>query len=115
MEKIPLHQDKFMRGIIAGTIAGLIKDIPPLIIYIAKLDIFPTYWDYTGMIALGKVPNTAFDILLAIIVEVAFSMAIGIILVYAISIIKTHHYLIKGAFFGAAVWFLSGLSCGFSM
>lgn len=105
MEKIPLSKDKFMRGIIAGTIAGLIKDIPSIIIHLMHSDVFPTYWDYSGMIALGKVPDTAFDIFLAIIVEVAFSMAIGITLIYAISLIKSHHDLIKGAFFGAAVWF----------
>ncbi len=57
------------------------------------------------MIALGKVPRTTVEIILAIIVEVAFSMAIGVILVNIISKIKSHHYLIKGAFFGAAVWF----------
>ncbi len=105
MEKIPLSEDKFTRGIIAGSIAGLLKDIPPLFIDIFHAKIFPTYWDYSGIIAFGKIPDTAIDILIAIIVEIAFSMAVGVVLAYAIDIIKSHHYLIKGAFFGTAVWF----------
>lgn len=105
MEKIPLSKDKFMRGLIAGFIAGLIKDIPSVTAHLFQWDVFPTYWDYSGMIAFGKVPHTATDIMIAIIVEVVFSMAIGAILVHVISKIKSHHYLIAGAFSGAGVWF----------
>jgi hypothetical protein len=104
-EGITLRSNKFMRGIITGIIAGLIKDIPSIIVHLLHSDVFPTYWDYTGMIGLGIVPNTALNIIFATVVELGFSMAVGISIVYIISKTKSHHYLIEGSFLGAAVWF----------
>ena len=105
MKKVPLREDIFMRGIIAGVIAGLIKDIPSIIVHLSHSDVFPTYWDFSGMIGFGQVPNTFLNICLAIIVELGFSITIGIAVVYGISKIKSHHYLLEGGYFGAAVWF----------
>jgi hypothetical protein len=106
MNKVPLREDKFMRGIIAGAIGGLVKDIPSIIIHVAHSDVYPTYWDYSGMIGMGVVPEKIPEITVAIFIQLIFSIAMGIFIVYASSYIKSHHYLIKGAFLGGSTWFL---------
>lgn len=98
--------DKLLRGIIAGAIAGIIKDILPLILYATNHNVFPTYWDYAGKIAFGKIPEAWWEITYAIVFEVCFSIGVGVIMVHLMPKIKSSLWYIKGAALGFAVWFL---------
>ena len=103
------EDDKFLRGIIAGLIAGLAKDIPSIVADFF-INPFPSYWDYAGLVGFGVEPNTFFEYFYAILIELGFSAAIGVIIVYINGIIPSKHFLIKGAFLGASVWLsISGL------
>lgn len=99
-------KDKLLRGILAGAIAGIIKDIPPLILHIAQHEFFPTYWDYSGKITFGKVPEAWWEIAYAIVLEVCFSIGVGVVMVHLMPKVKSALWYIKGAGLGFAVWFL---------
>jgi hypothetical protein len=99
--------DPFFRGIIAGSIAGVVKDIPDLILHsIFQLKKLP-FWDYAGVIALNRMPSGFSEIALAILFEVMFSTGVGVLFVLlAEKVIKTRHYLVLGMLFGGSVWFI---------
>ena len=98
--------DTFLRGIIAGLIAGAVKDIPDSILHsvfhLKKL----SFWDYAGVIALNRMPAGFLEIALAVLFEVMFSIGLGVFFVFlADKVIKTKHYLLLGLTFGSSVWF----------
>lgn len=99
-------EDKFLRGLIAGLIAGIIKDFPDLFL----VDLFKikhiAFWDYTGVMVFNKIPQSFFEHFLGFVVQVAFSLGLGII--YSVIVIPkfpTSHYLVRGAIYGGACWF----------
>jgi hypothetical protein len=99
-------EDKFLRGIIAGLIAGIAKDIPALIAEFFITDVFPSYWDYSGLVSFGKSPGKPLEYIHALGIQVGFSAAVGVAIVYLISKIRSKHYLLEGAVLGLLVWFI---------
>jgi hypothetical protein len=98
--------DTFIRGLIAGFLAGILKDIPDALIHVFRIRKLG-FWDYAGAVGLNRLPSTWIEHLLAFGLEVIFSTGLGAIFVFlAERIIKTRHYLLLGAFFGGSVWFL---------
>ncbi len=94
-----------MAGVTGGVIAGICKDIPDAILgYFLKISRI-TFWDYSGTIALGHRPKVGLEVITAIFYEVVFSIFIGIIFVYLAPYFKTKRYLLRGAIYGALVWF----------
>lgn len=98
-------EEKFINGVIGGIVAGIIKDIPDLIFrYLLKITRI-TFWDYSGTIALGHPPRNLPEIVNAAFYEVVFSIFIGIVFVYLAPYFRTKKILIRGAIYGALVWF----------
>jgi hypothetical protein len=97
-------KDKFLRGVIAGLIAGIVKDIPAIVSDFF-FNTFPAYWDYAGLIGFGKEPKTFPEHFYAIIIQLGFSVVVGVSMVYIMNKIQSKHYLLKGAFFGGLIWF----------
>jgi hypothetical protein len=98
--------DTFLRGTIAGLIAGLVKDIPDLILHSVFHLKEISFWDYSGVIFLNRIPHTFWEFTLAFVFEVMFSIGLGITFAFlAEKVIKTKHYLLLGLFFGSSVWF----------
>lgn len=100
-------QDQMMRGVIAGLVAGVVKDLPDLLLqyglHIKKL----VFWDYVGIMLLNNKPSNFMEHLVAFCLQVTFSLGLGV--VYSVFIaprIKTKHYLIRGLLFGAFCWFV---------
>lgn len=99
-------EEKFVAGVIGGVGAGIIKDIPDLIFrYLAKITRI-TFWDYSGTVALGHSPRSFPEIINAAFYEVVFSIFIGIVFVYLAPYFKTKYIVIRGAIYGALVWFV---------
>jgi hypothetical protein len=94
-----------MKGVIGGAIAGALKDIPDAIFhYILKItDI--TFWDYAGIIVLKRHPEGILEHVYSFLYEVTFSILIAVIYIHLIPYLQTKHYLLRGAVFGAIVWF----------
>ncbi|TCL58313.1 hypothetical protein EDC14_10426 [Hydrogenispora ethanolica] len=97
--------EKFSTGVIGGVIAGLLKDIPDAVFYYGFKLTSLTFWDYAGTIALGHHPRSAAEQIYAVFYEVIFSIFVGIVFVYLAPYFETRRYLLRGAIYGAMVWF----------
>ncbi|HEX3047040.1 MAG TPA: hypothetical protein VHY08_19960 [Bacillota bacterium] len=104
---MPKINDRFLRGLTGGLIAGTCKDLPDIFL----VDLFKikhlAFWDYVGEMILNQIPKSLSDHILAFIIEVAFSLGLGII--YSIIVIPafpSKHYLVRGMIYGSACWFI---------
>lgn len=97
-----------LRGVIAGAIAGIAKDIPPLFFHLLSSNqhFFPTYWDYAGKISFGKIPVIGWETAYAIVLEVCFSIFMGVLFVHIMPKIQSGLWYVKGAGLGFGIWFL---------
>jgi hypothetical protein len=98
-------KERFIIGVVAGTIAGILKDIPDAIFHFLLRITNITFSDYAGTIALGHRPAGLTEHLYAVFYEIVFSVFIGIIFVNLAPYFETKHYLLRGAIYGALVWF----------
>ncbi len=98
-------KERFIIGVIAGTIAGILKDIPDTAFHFLFQITNITFSDYAGTIALGHRPAGLAEHLYAVFYEIVFSIFIGIIFVNLAPYFQTKHYLLRGAIYGALVWF----------
>lgn len=92
-------------GVIGGIIAGIIKDIPDALFHYGLKITSITFWDYSGIIALGRHPNGIAEFVYAIFYEVIFSIFIGVLFVYITTRFGAKRYLLWGGIYGALVWF----------
>lgn len=98
--------DPFLRGVIAGLAAGILKDIPDAVLHSLHLKTL-AFWDYVGAIAFNKFPHRFMEHLTAWSFEIFFSIGLGVI--YSLlqtKIIQTRHHLLLGLYYGGAIWLL---------
>ncbi len=93
-------------GIIAGIIAGILKDIPDAFFHYGLKITNLTFWDYAGTIAFGHHPSGIAENVCALCFEVVFSILVGMVFVFITNRMIFKHYLLSGAFYGAIVWFV---------
>jgi uncharacterized membrane protein YagU involved in acid resistance len=97
-------EDRFIRGIISGITAGILKDVPAVILkYIIKKP-YPTFWDYMSLLAMGKIPNSWDEYLLSLIVEVLWCVVLAIIFVYLQPKFQSKLYILQGTGYGILIW-----------
>ncbi len=96
--------DKLVRGIYAGVIAGLLKDIPALIFELLFKNPHPTFWDYMSLLAIGRLPRSWDEYVMAIIVQVLWCTLLAVAFVYLHPKLQSKHYIIQGAGFGILIW-----------
>ena len=70
-------KNAYIRGIIAGFIAGTLKDIPDVILGLVFEVKGLTYLDYAGYMWFNRIPHTFSEYLFAFGVEVTFSTGLG--------------------------------------
>jgi hypothetical protein len=97
---------KFIRVIIAGIVAGFIKDIFNAILHyyprLAKIAL----WDYAGAVALGRLPRGFCEHTYAIFLELLFGIFLGLIYINIPFLCQNEHFKLRGVLFGAFVWFI---------
>lgn len=98
-------KEKFVNGVIGGIIAGVLKDIPDVIFRYVFKAIHISFWDYSGVIALGRYPRGFIEQIHAFFFELIFSIFIGIVFVYLASYFQTSHFWLRGGIYGALIWF----------
>lgn len=97
-------EKRLLIGVIGGTIAGVLKDIPDVLFHnILKITAI-TFWDYAGMITLGRHPEGLPEQIYSFVFEVIFSILLGVIFVYLTTGFKIKLYLLWGGLYGAIVW-----------
>jgi hypothetical protein len=99
-------EEQFIKGVIGGTIAAFAKDIPDALVHMIFKITKLSFWDYSGIIATGKHPVGILEQVYAFGYEVIFSIFLGIIYANIAPHINTKHYLLRGAIYGAMVWFV---------
>ncbi|HBF37302.1 MAG TPA: hypothetical protein DDW50_08265, partial [Firmicutes bacterium] len=58
--------DPFLRGLIAGLIAGTVKDIPDSILHSLFHLKELSFWDYAGVLAFNRMPTGFVEITMAV-------------------------------------------------
>lgn len=97
--------DRFMNGLLAGTIGGIAagaSDI--LLVDILKLGSL-RFADFAAILLLGTKPDTFVEYVFGKIGHVGFSAGLGVIFAYLVQLISSNYLYIKGVFFGLATWF----------
>lgn len=97
-------EKRLLIGVIGGTIAGVLKDIPDALFHNFLKITTITFWDYAGTITLGSHPEGLFEHIYSFVFEVIFSILLGIIFAYLTASFKLKQYLLWGGFYGAVVW-----------
>lgn len=100
-----LVEDKFIKGISCGLVAGIAKDIPDFIVHniLKRSDI--SFWDYAAVLSLGYHPRSTGEHLFSIFFELLFSAILGLIYMKFIEHFPTRYKVLRGAAFGAFTWF----------
>lgn len=98
-------RDRFVNGLIAGAIAGLVMDIIDLIGYVLKIDNV-RYLDFAAIIAFGKTASNFGEFIIGLLVALGFQAILGSIFAFLILNIKSKYIYIKGIVFGISVWFI---------
>lgn len=97
-------EKRLLIGVVGGTVAGILKDIPDVLFHNVLQITTITFWDYAGIITLGSHPEGLLEKSYSFVFEVIFSILLGIIFAYHTASFKLKHYLLWGGFYGAVVW-----------
>ncbi|NLY76268.1 MAG: hypothetical protein GX075_13380, partial [Firmicutes bacterium] len=98
-------EQKIINGVLAGTIAGILKDVPDSIFHnvLKKTDL--TFWDYAGIVMFGRHPHGFWETCFSFFFEIVFSILLGTIFVYLVERLNLKRRLLWGALYGGIVWF----------
>jgi hypothetical protein len=99
-------ENKFIRAVISGVIAGIVKDLPNLVLRGYPRFTKIVLWEYAGAIALGRLPEGVLEHCYAFLLELLFGIFLGLIFVNIPFLCQNEHNKLRGAFFGAFVWFV---------
>jgi len=97
-------RDRFTRGFVAGTIAG----IPTVAInfgaYYLNLTIL-LWTDFMGLFTYGRKPAAALELIFSLLALFFFLGLLGAIMAYLLALLSSGNYLFKGWIFGVSIWF----------
>lgn len=98
-------QDRLVAGFIAGAAGGIVMNIYIQLAWFFNLTQV-RYVDWASVLLYGHRPHGVGDAVFAQIVQVIFAGILGILFAYLILAISSRHYLLRGAIFGFAAFFL---------
>lgn len=100
-------KDRFMNGLVAGTIGGTVSLITDL--FIIDILHFGTlrFSDFASILILGNKPQSFWEYAFGLIGHIGFAAVQGVIFAYLIVAISHKYIIVKGIVFGLSVWFLS--------
>ena len=97
--------DKFIRGLIAGVLAGIIRNIMDLLMGSMGLTTI-RFIDWTAIFLYAHAsPYTPEEMIVSLIGQIFFDGSLGVIFVYLISLTNNSHPFIKSLFFSVVIWF----------
>lgn len=97
--------DRFIKGLFAGLVAGIVHDFYDVITNLLKIDEH-SYFDWVGIVIIGKEPKTLIEYILTISAKTFLSAILGILFAYLIPKLTSKNLVIKGSIFGATIWFI---------
>lgn len=98
--------DRFVRGLIAGTLGAVIMNIWDFTsFYILKFSTV-LYLDWASIVIYGNKPVNSIEYVFSLFSQIAWSGLLGVIFAFLIPHITSGFYLIKGAFYGFITSFI---------
>lgn len=99
-------QDRWLRGFIAGGLAGVVMNVVDQILFALNLgEIY--LWEWASVLIYGYRTTDLSEILLALVIHVSFSAFLGMVFAYLTPKITSKNYLFKGVTYGLIVFFTS--------
>lgn len=107
MKLLKPNSDPIFRGLIAGLIAGTLKDIPDIFLCeLTRVKQF-AFWDYVGEMIFNRIPHTFLEHFLCFLIQVAFSVGLGVIFTAIVSrLLPTKYPWLLGLIYGGSCWFV---------
>ncbi len=105
-------QDRFVRGYLAGAVAGVIMavlDLIPFMLGITKV----RYLDMAAVVIWGDFPKATWEEIFAQVLHIAVAGLFGIAFAYLLPRLESKYLLLKGSTYGAATWFIMHTSGSF--
>ena len=99
-------QDRWLRGSIAGGLAGIVMNAVDYILFTLNLGEIPL-WQWASVLIYGYRTTDLSETLLALVIHISFSAFLGIIFAYLTPKITSKNYLFKGVTYGLIVFFAS--------
>ena len=99
-------QDRFTRGVFAGLIAG----VPTMTFNLSMfyLGLSSVRWaDFMGILTFGRMPVGVGEIVFTVIAVYIFVAFSGAVYAYALLLVSSANYWLKGWMFALAIWFTS--------
>jgi len=98
--------DRFTRGLLAGTIAGVITKAYDLLAYYFHFSTF-RWLDVAGIIIYGRKPSHIAEAIFATMSTWFFHALLGVIFVYIVQrLVSSDNLFLKGWFYSVTCWFL---------
>lgn len=97
-------KDRFVNGLIGGTIAGVAMNMVNYAAFWLKI-ISIRYLDWAGILMYGVKPATLREMIFAQVVQLLFSAFVGSVFAYWYYGVSSRYYLTKGLIFGVISWF----------
>lgn len=97
--------DRFTKGVIAGTIAGLALNVETLTFYYLLKATTLRWLDWAAILAFGRKPSNPPETIVAFFMQLAFSSFLGVVFAYLIPKISSKNIYFKGPYLGLAVLF----------
>jgi hypothetical protein len=99
-------QDRLTRGLVAGIAAGIVLDIIHYLSFLLGI-VELTYFDWASVVVFGTRTTNAFELFLAVVVQLFFAGLVGVLFVYFITWVTSKNLLLKAVVFSLAVWFFA--------
>ena len=99
--------DRFHRGLVAGIVAGLAMNLWTLLpLFILNWEVL-RFIDWAGIVIFGDLPRSHLQGLFALVMQLLWTGLLGVGFAYLIPQVTSRGYLIKAAFYGIIVGFVT--------
>lgn len=98
--------DRSIRGAIAGALGGIIMNLWSFFMYNFLNIKIVRFLDWAGYILYGDFPQTNFEIVYAMLIQIVFVSFLGVIFAFMIAKTTSQAYILKGIFFSLGAAFI---------
>ncbi|MDT3704260.1 MAG: hypothetical protein ROZ36_14785 [Thermincola sp.] len=99
-------RDRFTKGMVAVTLAGIPAVTVNLTSYVLKLSSL-RHLDFASVMIFGNLPKTRGEAWFAFIVLLGFFRVLVSVFALLVPIIKNEYLILKSATFGSTIWFIT--------
>ncbi len=98
--------DKFMKGLTAGIVGGVMMNILDFIFYYIFTIVEIRFLDWASIFTFGRTPNSLIEIIFSLLSHILWTGFLGVLFAFLVPLINSKFLYIKGAFYGFIVGFI---------